>query len=164
MSEDEGCYLVYESDSGGKLMLYYSRAKVPNAVGFWRAGEEKKIQGFKFNQNGGRVELIKGIAGGDANKKKYYSGWCQFVKAARSFKGSVAKFPDKGGIEVDLYGYTREGLLLQKLELDDEISDVTAIDAITCVPKHNDCYAGVKNMDISTFLEKGNTKGATISF
>ena len=39
--------------------------------------------GFKYNQNSGRQEIIKGIAGGDANKKKYYSGCCQFIKEAK---------------------------------------------------------------------------------
>ena len=71
----EGCYLVYEPSSGGRLMLYYSKGPVPsNAVGFWMAGEGKKIQEFKFKQAGGRSELIKGIAGGDANKRRYYTG------------------------------------------------------------------------------------------
>ena len=41
------------------------------------------FKGFKFNQNAGRQELIKGIAGGDANKKKYFSGCCQFIKEAK---------------------------------------------------------------------------------
>ena len=40
----EGCYLVYEPDSGGRLVVIYSRGPVPlNAVGFWCAGEGKKI-------------------------------------------------------------------------------------------------------------------------
>jgi hypothetical protein len=42
-----------------------------------------KTKGFKFTQNAGRQELIKGIAGGDSNKKKYFSGCCQFIKEAK---------------------------------------------------------------------------------
>ena len=80
-----GCYLVYLSDSGGKLVLHYSKTPVESAIGFWRAGQGKLIQGFKYRQNSGRVELIKGIAGGDANKRKFFSGWCQFIKAAAAF-------------------------------------------------------------------------------
>ena len=80
----EGCYLVYEPDSGGRLMIVYSHGYVPmNAVGFWCAGEGKRIQGFKFKQAGGRSELIKGIAGGDSNRRKYFVGWCQFIKMAK---------------------------------------------------------------------------------
>ena len=70
-----GCYLVYEPSSGGRLMLHYSQGIIPdNAVGFWCPGPNKKIQGFKFKQAGGRSELIKGIAGGDANRPKYFLG------------------------------------------------------------------------------------------
>mmetsp|Transcript_23845 Transcript_23845/g.30407 ORF Transcript_23845/g.30407 Transcript_23845/m.30407 type:complete len:114 (-) Transcript_23845:313-654(-) len=82
----EGCYLLYESDSGGKLVLHYSREADPDAVGFWAPGEGKKIQGFKFNRASGKSELIKGIAGGDANRKKYFSGWCQFLKEAKKIQ------------------------------------------------------------------------------
>jgi hypothetical protein len=55
-------------------------------------GPGRSIQGFKFKQAGGRVELIKGIAGGDQNRRKYYSGWCQFIKLAKAFNGYVIKF------------------------------------------------------------------------
>ena len=56
------------------------------------AGPGKSIQGFKFKQNEGRVELIRGIAGGDQNRRKYFSGWCQFIKLAKLFNGYVIKF------------------------------------------------------------------------
>ena len=56
--------------------------EVPNDLILTRAFVAKSI-GFKFNQNAGRQELIKGIAGGDANKKKYFSGCCQFIKEAK---------------------------------------------------------------------------------
>lgn len=48
--------------------------------------------GFKFNQNLGRQELIKGIAGGDANKKKYFSGCCQFIKEAKKVRSLLILF------------------------------------------------------------------------
>ena len=90
----EGCYLTYESDSGGRMMLHYSKGEIPDhAIGFWQAGDDKKIQEFKFKQAGGRSELIKGIAGGDANRRKYFVGWCQFVKLAKQFHGKLIKFP-----------------------------------------------------------------------
>ena len=32
----EGCYLVFEAASGGRLMLFYSNGRIPkNAIGFW---------------------------------------------------------------------------------------------------------------------------------
>lgn len=64
--------MCYESNSGGQLVLHYSQGAVPgNAVGFWCPGANQKIQPFKFKQNAGRALLIKGIAGGDSNRRKY---------------------------------------------------------------------------------------------
>ena len=38
----EGCYLVFESTSGGRLMLIYSKSVIPkNAIGFWYVGKHK---------------------------------------------------------------------------------------------------------------------------
>eukprot|EP00542_Grammatophora_oceanica_P020993 CAMPEP_0194030448 /NCGR_PEP_ID=MMETSP0009_2-20130614/3929_1 /TAXON_ID=210454 /ORGANISM="Grammatophora oceanica, Strain CCMP 410" /LENGTH=171 /DNA_ID=CAMNT_0038670395 /DNA_START=267 /DNA_END=782 /DNA_ORIENTATION=+ len=156
-----GCYLVYEADSGGKLVLYYSQGPVPeNAVGFWCPAEGKKIQGFKFKQNGGRSELIKGIAGGDSNRRKYFSGWCQFIKAAYKYDGKVIKFPNaEQGVEVDVYALQDQTPVF--LELDDALCEVSQFGAIAVVPKHNVNFQGVKTMAQTNFLDRGNLAGAT---
>ena len=36
---------------------------------------------------------------------------------------------------------------------------VAGIDAVAVIPKFNDCFSGVKSMDISTFTNKGNMTG-----
>jgi len=158
----EGCYLVYESDSGGKLMLIYSRGPVPeNAVGFWCPGEGESIQGFKFKQAGGRSELIKGIAGGDLNRRKYYSGWCQFIKLAYQKKGKLIKFPNSDqGVEVDIYGFSLQHDTPTFLELDKGLVDMQTLDAVSVVPKHNVNFQGVHSLAQSNFLDRGNLAGA----
>jgi hypothetical protein len=45
MAEQEGCYLLFHNDSGGRLELQYSKSPVEKAIAFWAAGEGKKIQG-----------------------------------------------------------------------------------------------------------------------
>merc|ERR1712224_261692 len=123
----EGCYLVFESAFGGRLMLFYiNNGRIPkNAVGFWCAGPGKSIQGFKFKQNEGRVEVIRGIAGGDQNRKKYFSGWCQFIKLAKLFNGYVIKFPNsEQGVEVDVFGYKNEKEQAFDLDLDAGLIEV----------------------------------------
>jgi len=159
----EGCYLIFENSSGGRLMLYYSNRQIPkNAIGFWCAGPGKSIQGFKFKQNGGRVELIKGIAGGDQNRRKYFSGWCQFIKLAKSFNGCVIKFPNsEQGVEVDVIGYKTAEEKAYELDLDAELLEVGPFDAISVVPKHNITYHGIHNMPRQLFLELGNNCGAS---
>lgn len=157
-----GCYLVYESDSGGRLMLYYSQGPVPdNAVGFWAPGRGQSIQGFKFKQNGGRQELIKGIAGGDANKRKYFVGWCQFLKLAKAKDGSVIQFTPEQGISVDVYGYVQKKCAPELLPLESGMVNVSEFDAIAVMPKHHEFLKGVKSITVNTFLEKGNLAGAS---
>jgi hypothetical protein len=158
----EGCYLIYESDSGGKLMLHYSRGPVPeNAVGFWCAGQGESIQGFKFVAKGGRSELIKGIAGGDSNRRKYFSGWCQFIKLAHQKKGRVIKFPNSHqGVEVDVYGFSIKLDTPTFLALDEGLVDVQDVDAIAVVPKHNVNFQGLHSLLLGNFLDRGNLAGS----
>mmetsp|Transcript_24379 Transcript_24379/g.34017 ORF Transcript_24379/g.34017 Transcript_24379/m.34017 type:complete len:174 (+) Transcript_24379:257-778(+) len=159
----EGCYLTFESDSGGKLCLFYSKGEVPeNAVGFFTPGEGQEIQGFKFKQNGGRSTLIAGIAGGDANRKKYFSGWVSFIKLAKAKNGRVIKFPNADqGVEVDVIGYSKEESQPYMLELDDGLVEVDVFDAIAVLPKHAAFLQGVKSIALNTFLQKASIIGAS---
>ncbi|KAG7353264.1 hypothetical protein IV203_009313 [Nitzschia inconspicua] len=158
----EGCYLIFEPSSGGRLMLYYSKGDIPtNAIGFWCPGAGRSIQGFKFKQAGGRSELIKGIAGGDQNRRKYYSGWVQFIKLAKQFNGYVIKFPNsEQGVEVDVIGYKTEEEKAYELDLDAGLIEVGVFDAIAVVPKHNSTFHGVHTIVKTNFIEMGQLAGA----
>jgi hypothetical protein len=155
-----GCYLVFEPSSGGRLMLVYSKGSVPtNAVGFWLPGEGQIIQGFKFSSAGGRSELIKGIAGGDANRKKYFVGWCQFLKQAKAKKGKAILFAPEQGVSVDIYGYENSKEQPQFLDLESGLVDIDPWDAIAVIPRHAAFLKGVKSINQSNFLELGNMAG-----
>ncbi len=185
----EGCYLVFDTTSGGRLMLFYTQGggdvqDIPqNAVGFWCASPAKPIQSFKFKQSGGRVELIKGIAGGDQNRRKYFSGWAQFIKLAKQrvspksrpwcmtiFNTWISQHPQYGkvikftlasqSVPVDVYGYTKTSKQPMILPLDEGLVDINDIDAVAVLPRHNSQFRGIKTMDIQTFLEMGNIAGA----
>ena len=165
-ANEEGCYLSYHPDSGGRLEIHYSKSSIPTAIAFWTPGEGKKIQGFKFTQNSGRQELIKGIAGGDANKKKYFSGCCQFIKEAKKFKGSVTfHSPIEQGIEVDIFVFFGDGNRMEQLVFEggEAMHDISGVNAVACVVKGNDSYTGVRNIDAVTFLNKGNQSGCAMS-
>ena len=157
-----GCYLVYEAHSGGRLLLHYSEGTVPdNAVGFWCPGPHHTIPPFKFKQNAGRAELIKGIAGGDANRRKYFSGWCQFLKLAVSKGGLVIQFRAEQGVAVDVYGYNAEKQQPLLLELELGLVDMSHCNAVAVMPRGHEFMKGVKTMASQTFLEKGNLAGAS---
>ena len=142
-------------------MLHYSQGHVPNnAVGFWLPGTGQDIQGFKFKQAGGRSELIKGIAGGDSNRRKYFAGWCQFLKLARARHGKAIQFNPEQGVPVDIYGYISAEQRPQQLDLESGLVDMTPWDAIAVVPRHAAFLKGVKSMAPSNFVELGNLAGA----
>jgi len=159
---EDGCYLIYDNASGGTLVLHYSHSQVPeNAVGFWVPGKDRKIQEFKYDTDSGYVELIRGIVGGEKNKRKYYSGWCQFIQLAKSFGGKVAKKPDfEQGIKVDIYGY-QDGRV-SFLDINDKLQAVGDLEAVAVVPAGNDRFKGVHALTRSLFLEEGNFEGASL--
>ena len=160
----DGCYLIYDPAYGGTLVLHYSHQETPeNAVGFWAPGGGKAIQEFKFQDAGGYVELIRGITGGIKNKKKYLSGWCQFIQMAKSWKGMVKKYPNPDlGLKVDIYGFKADGSRVSHLDLDLNLVDVSDLDAVAVVPKGNDRFEGVHSLTLLGFLELGNLEGASL--
>lgn len=157
-----GCYLVYENSSGGRLVLQYSRGEVPdNAVAFFGGGT-KPLPRWKFEQNHGRTELIRGIAGGDANRRKYFVGWCQFLKLARQNGAKVIAFQVRGqGVPVDVYGYTVKQNAPEFAALEEGMVDVTKYDAVAVMPKHHEFLRGVRSIHVSNFLELGSLAGAS---
>jgi len=157
----EGCYLLYESNSGGQLVLHYSKGIVPdNAVGFFLCGEGNKIQDFKFN-GGGRSVLIKGIAGGDANRRKYFGGWSQFLKLAKAKKGKIIQFSPQQGVPVDIYGFVSAKSQPELIPSTARLVDISEYDAVAVMPRHAVFLEGVKRIGVSVFLEKGNIAGAS---
>merc|ERR1712238_45451 len=176
--EEIGCYLLYDSSSC-KLMLNYSKVCVPNAVGFYGAGNGQVMKEFNFKRNFGRAELIGNCASGVAGRKDYYSGWCQFVRAARSaFKTENNEESERGelwiyplpvgqqGLHVDIYLYQNDRscqtvVLSEGKNLRNEICD---IDGIACLPKHADFFADVKSVDFNRWLTEANIIGAVTRF
>lgn len=159
----DGCYMIYDNASGGTLVLHYSKTSVPeNAVGFWAPGPGQGIQDFKYATNRGYSELIRGIVGGEKNRKKYYSGWCQFIQLARQLSGRVKKIshPQQQHVKVDIYGYAKGKVWL--LDMDDKLVDVSDLEAVAVVPHENDRFQGVHALTCLAFLEQGNLEGASI--
>lgn len=159
---EDGCYLIYDNASGGTLVLHYSHEQVPeNAVGFWVPGKDRKIQEFKYDHDSGYVELIRGIVGGEKNKRKYYSGWCQFIQLAKSFGGKVAKKSIfEQGLKVDVYGY-QDGRV-SYLDMDDKLLNVGDLEAVAVVPEGNDRFKGVHALTRTVFLDNGNFEGSSM--
>ena len=98
---------------------------------------------------------------GDQNRRKYYSGWAQFIKLAKAYEGYVIKFPNaEKGVEVDIYAYRAKDEQPVQLDLDEGLIEVSEFDAVAVLPKHNITFHGIKSMVLSNFMELGNMAGA----
>lgn len=159
-TSEEGCYLLFDESSGGIMKIQYSKTKVKGALGFWRPGHGKKIQAFKFNQNQGRSDLLKGIAGKDY-RKKYFSAVAQFVKAARMQSGTYCKWSEFDRVENDVYVFYNATCEVKHIQ-EGEPFDVSEIDAISVVPKGNSTFVGVHTGEYGTFLGRGDAAGASL--
>lgn len=167
---EDGCYLLYDNASGGTLVLHYSHHAIPeNAIGFWKPGEDKTIQSWKYDRAGGYTELLRGIVGGTQNNRRYYSGWCQFVQMAKSMRGQIKIIDDSDGsgrnspgqsLPIDLYGFVNG--TVKPIGNDHTLVDVTDLEAVACVPRHNDRFKGVKTMDELVFMQHGNLEGSAL--
>lgn len=159
---EDGCYLIYDSASGGTLVLHYSHEAVPeNAIGFWSPGPNQTIQHWKYESHGGYSELLRGIVGGTQHNQRYYQGWCQFVQLAKSMKGKVKKVESEGqSLPVDLYGFVNG--TVRPISQNFELEDVSDLEAIACVPRHNDRFKGVKHFPAVKFLDDGQREGGSL--
>lgn len=171
--ETNGCYLLYDADCC-KLKLKYSKTPVRNAIGFYCAGEGNLIRGFKYTKNFGRADLIGNCAAGVSGRKNYYSGWCQFIRAARLLNGPVWIYPrdeNSTGLDIDMYVYYKEPEIQKGSEgeqskklVPNEKLNISEVDAVACLPKHADFFSEVKRMDLPWWLTEANGIGATTKF
>ena len=154
------CFLIYETESHGQLVAHYSKTYVENAVGVLEA---EKIPSFKYNAPG-RYVLIGNCSGGKQGRKKFCSGWVQFVKTAAQLSGSVKvnNIPaDVKALAVDVYFFTRDEqrgeFRCVKLEPGKFYSTEKVL-AVACLPRNSEFYDGLK-IDEGRFMHDGNDKG-----
>jgi hypothetical protein len=164
--EGGACYLVYETDSSGRLVEHYSKTPIVDAIGRWTPGGGKKIAGFKFKQNLGKSVLIGNCAAGVQGRKNYSSGWCQFIRSARVMHGEVMLWnPVAKGLMVDVYLYMDDNRPMnQTYKLKQGVVvDVQKPLAVACIPKGTSFY-GSMTVDIFKWLADGSTYGASSKF
>ena len=159
-----GCYLVYEPDSSGRLVEYYSREEpIPNAIGRWVPCGTKKIAGFKFKSKGNVV--IAGCSGGVQGRKKYFSGWCQFVRSACHMQSHLTMWDPPGkGLNVDVWLYTndsRPGYQSVKLK-QGESYETSNVLAVAVMPKNSQFYDQAMKIDLDKWLGEGFDLGSSI--
>jgi hypothetical protein len=156
------CYLVYESDSSGRIVEHYSMIPVEGAIGRW-SSDTKKIAGFKFKRNLGKNVLIGNCSAGVQGRKNYCSGWCQFVRSAQVMDASVMLWdPLAGnkGMAVDVYMYYNDSRPTHQTQrLKPGIAYTTEkLLAVACIPKNTPFFEGMA-VDLLKWLADGSSYG-----
>lgn len=102
------CYLVGGNRTHGTLVEHYSSAPLASFVAYWTPPADKEIPSFKFTQNGGKSGLADSARGDLRGKAAYFSGICQWLRAAKTFDATITFCNHAAGWECDLYLYFLE--------------------------------------------------------
>jgi hypothetical protein len=149
-ARERGCYLVFTPASGGALIAHWSETAVPDAWAFFYP--RANVAGFKFKQNSGRVELIRGIAVG---KIKVFNGWGQFFKLAYDNDG-IVRVNARDDVMEDIWflgpnqtvGAVTTGQWFEAKKMA----------VVGIIPHHNQSFVGVMKTDENRFID--TAKGA----
>ena len=166
-SNNGACYLVYEPDSSGRLVEYYSKTPVEGAVGMWVAGEGYTMPEFKFTPSNCRTVVIGNCSAGVIGRKNYCSGWCSFLRTAQLMNGWVTLWDPSTtkGLAVDVYIYHDDSssLLPQTVQLDAGGTPVNVgnASAVACLPKNSRFHGGINGIPMNKWMEDGRSKGAS---
>eukprot|EP00934_Nitzschia_sp_Nitz4_P007751 Nitzschia sp. Nitz4//scaffold269_size25945//16367//20314//NITZ4_008291-RA/size25945-processed-gene-0.15-mRNA-1//-1//CDS//3329544973//7741//frame0 len=141
---ERGCYLVYDAVRA-ELNIYFSEIPIVGAVGVWTCShmlEFQQAQGF------GKSELIGNCAEGVQDRQRYFEGWCQFVKAAKSMEATLTVLDV--GVPVDFYLYDNGATV----KVTGDEFETTEVDAVACVPRGAEFPMGLKGKKWSKAAKK----------
>lgn len=147
-----GCYLVLEEVNQGTMFIHWAEHTPPgaNVLAFCRPG--KPVAKFKFTQNGGKKEHVKGPLMGP-QIKNYYRGWVMFMKLVRENAGELIIAKDVGDVAL----FTNSELAVKKLGVHKSHA-LDAADAWAAMPPHTMAF-NVQQMATDMFASKGNAEG-----
>lgn len=159
------CYLVYEPESSGQLVEYYSKTTpIENAIGRWVPVGSKSISGFKFKNAHGN-KIIAGCSGGSHGRKNYFSGWCSFVRSACQMQSELIMWDPPGkGLNVDVWLYTKDthpGKQSVKLEPGQAIKTEGVL-GVAVLPKKTQFYEQAMTIDFDKWLGEGFDLGGSV--
>ena len=163
------CYLVYEPDSSGRLVEYYSKESIEGAVGMWVPGDGHTLPAFKFNPSNSRTVVIGNCSAGVIGRKNYASGWCSFLRSAQLMDGCVTVWDPSitKGLAVDVYIYQDEKKCPSQQTVHLETGVPTSVSnalAVACMPKNARFYKGINGIPMNKWLEDGRTNGTSSKF
>eukprot|EP00922_Rhytidocystis_sp_ex-Travisia-forbesii_P019452 GHVS01028796.1.p1 GENE.GHVS01028796.1~~GHVS01028796.1.p1 ORF type:complete len:160 (+),score=17.47 GHVS01028796.1:72-551(+) len=147
----EGAYMKFDPASQGTLWLIWSKTPVVDALAYISPG--KKVPAFKFTTNAGKSEIVRNI---QTDHKKYYTGWCSFLKLCKTYDGEFVIMDVAGPKDISVILSMNNNTLTiveQKKKM-----NLSEAGAIACVPKDAQEFK-CQTMVQQLFLEKASEKG-----
>eukprot|EP00462_Mataza_sp_D1_P020840 CAMPEP_0175142872 /NCGR_PEP_ID=MMETSP0087-20121206/13078_1 /TAXON_ID=136419 /ORGANISM="Unknown Unknown, Strain D1" /LENGTH=271 /DNA_ID=CAMNT_0016426799 /DNA_START=27 /DNA_END=842 /DNA_ORIENTATION=- len=153
---DTGCYLTFDTASGGTLFINWKTSPVEGALAYFKP--KKNVPGFKFKTNGGKSELTRGTE--TSNMQNYWTGVCNFIKLAKDLDAAVILFKD------DVFAIWAHiaGNKIERWQKD-KWYDIAAMDTlnISVVSHQNAAFQGVSTLGKDSFLSNGQGAGAAVA-
>ena len=155
---EPACYLLFSAASGGVFLTHWSEVPVPGALACFVP--EKPVPKFKYESNGGRSELKRGVGG--PNKKLFYAGWVSFVRSAFSHSGKFTFLANVQASPVALYVNMKADTTVVRLEVGAPLKLTSAIAAVAVAPALA-TNLNVQTMTTRMFISVGEKQGAAFS-
>lgn len=178
------CYLVYESEQGGRLVQWFSKTPLNpeenSVLAFWKT--HSHISALKFQESGGRTTLVINCGLGFQGRHKYCNGVCQFIKGAFAHgEFSITVMPNlmkgkktfsdddekaKQLMPIDIYVYQHDNrpshqtLQLRPLKAM-PIPSSHSLKAIACLPHKTSFYKKL-GVELSQWMADGERYGSSI--
>jgi len=158
------CYLTIDECNHGTMYMNWSRTPLNNALASYTPPEGTTTPAFKFNNNGGKSEVLRQCYGG-VRIKSYFRGWCEFIKAALRAQGNqtggvFTLLNDNAPNTVGLYFTTTSTGKVWKAQVGAALP-LAMIDAFAAVDGSNTSLE-VKTMCTSTFLTQSTAAGYSL--
>ena len=161
MSSQGACYLTHDEANAGTLYMRWSHTPLNNAIAMFTSG--KTVPGFKFKQNGGKSEVIRGCGGG-VGIRNYYRGLCEFAKTARSFikdgQGEFTLLQEAIPNPVAVYTTIQRTGDVARCRVGEPTSLASAV-AVAAVHSLSSCF-NLKRLHKPTFLMTGASTGYSL--
>ncbi|KAJ1449548.1 hypothetical protein M885DRAFT_535211 [Pelagophyceae sp. CCMP2097] len=160
MESARGCYLTFDHASQGTLFVHWSETAVAGALAFF--APRKAVPAFKFKAAGGRAELIREMSGGTGDRiRRYYSGWCQFIKLAKTFQADVVvlDFGELPRVTICLFDGSKPADNIYEVERNVPVTLEPYV-VVATVPYPNPCF-GATTMGKEYFAQVGNREGSS---
>lgn len=156
----DGLYLTYDAQQQGMLSITFAKERVAGALLF--AKPQKPVPAFKYKPPG-KFELVRNC---QRDKKTYFRGFGEFVKAAAQFDSVVqyADIVDAAPIPCALYFHRAEGGSERLQEQGPPLATQGCL-VVAVVPFTNKELDGGAHTTLNKqlFISKGNEYGVSVT-